>query len=129
MGSIIQSISFRPDNFKLLQDQGKPISKLVNQAVERVYGANSAPMHRQEMRIKELQQQIEEAQAQLNHELNRRNEKVEALSEEKHEFLSNLGNMLVRDRMSYEEIHRAFNARFGDVSEEDFNAIKAEYGF
>lgn len=130
MGRIVTSISIEPDIYKTIKEMDDfKLSSWVNKQLRVYFGADNRELEDIAARKRMLTEQIEQIQAEIIHLSNRMDRIYSEQNTEKDDFMKNIGNVLIRERLSWDDLFKRYKARFGEIENDEWEQLKASYGY
>ena len=130
MGRIVTSVSLDPDIYEAIKELDDfKLSTWVNKQLRVYFGADNRELQDLEARKRMLQEKIEEIQGDILQLSNRMDRIQTEQNSEKDEFMNNIGNLLIREGLGWNDVFQRYKARFGELENDEWETLKASYGY
>ena len=130
MGRIVTSVSLDPDIYEAIKELDDfKLSTWVNKQLRVYFAADNRELQELEARKRMLQEKIEEIQGDILQLSNRMDRIQTEQNSEKDEFMNNIGNLLIREGLGWNDVFQRYKARFGEIENDEWETLKASYGY
>lgn len=130
MGRIVTSLSIDPDIYEAIKqlDDFK-LSTWVNKQLRVYFAADNRELQDLAARKRMLKEKVEEIEGEILQLSNRMDRIQTEQNSEKDEFMNNIGNLLIREGLGWNDVFQRYKARFGEIENDDWETLKASYGY
>lgn len=130
MGRIVTSLSIEPDIYEAIKELDDfKLSTWVNKQLRIYFGADNRELQDLAARKRMLQEKIEEIQGDILQLSNRMDRVQTEQNTEKDDFMNNIGNLLIREGLGWNDVLQRYAARFGEIERDEWETLKASYGY
>jgi hypothetical protein len=130
MGRIVTSVSLEPDIYEAIKELDDfKLSTWVNKQLRVYFGSDNRELQDLAARKRMLQQNIEEIQIDILQLSNRMDRIQTEQNSERDEFMNNIGNLLIREGLGWNDVFQRYKARFGEIENDEWETLKASYGY